>query len=243
MHKIVTNPQHRITSNEIVNSKQISSLFRNSTIRKWRFMSSYTWPNDHRHLWSRSRPQILVPDNGIATTIKKKTKHASRSTPTTFNLTRSLTFAPLASSFKLSLFFSYCLLDSSVTSYYNYSITPDEFATHQAHIVNSVRLSSPWRAMEPLLSLSFSNISSRDSLKIRKGLRQIEGLLAQICLSTKLSQKGHNRRASVVEGAPRPCKKLEDLGADPAFLEFYRLQDGFEWNGRLMIFISQREGC
>lgn len=97
--------------------------------------------------------------------------------------------------------------------------------------------------MEPLLSLSFSNISSRDSLKIRKGLRQIEGLLAQICLSTKLSQKGHNRRASVVEGAPRPCKKLEDLGADPAFLEFYRLQDGFEWNGRLMIFISQREGC
>jgi hypothetical protein len=83
--------------------------------------------------------------------------------------------------------------------------------------------------MEPLLSLSFSNISSRDSIKICKGLRQIEGLLAQICLSPKSDTV--NRRVSVIQTPSGTCKKLRDLGADPAFLEFYRLQDGFEWNG------------
>jgi hypothetical protein len=84
--------------------------------------------------------------------------------------------------------------------------------------------------MESLLSLSFSNISSRDSLKIRKGLRQIEGLLAQICLSSTRSTSA-NRRASVIDVKPTSCKKLDELGQDPAFLEFFRLQDGFEWNG------------
>ena len=37
--------------------------------------------------------------------------------------------------------------------------------------------------METLLSLAFDNLSSFDGPKVRKGLRQVEGLLAQICLS------------------------------------------------------------
>lgn len=87
--------------------------------------------------------------------------------------------------------------------------------------------------METLLSLAFDNISSKDSSKLRKGLRQIEGLLAQICLSQKTAP-GHNRRASVV---PPPNdtvatpKTLHDLPSDPAFREFFRLQDSFEYNG------------
>jgi hypothetical protein len=92
--------------------------------------------------------------------------------------------------------------------------------------------------MESLLSLSFSNISSRDTTKIRKGLRQIESLLAQICLtSAKTQTGGHARRASVIDlqKSPRPTKTLEDLGDDPAFLEFFRLQDGFEWNGNRLL--------
>jgi len=40
-----------------------------------------------------------------------------------------------------------------------------------------------------------------------------------------------NRRASVIHTPPGTCKQLKDLGADPAFLEFFRLQEGFEWNG------------
>jgi hypothetical protein len=90
------------------------------------------------------------------------------------------------------------------------------------------------RNMETLLSLAFDNISSKDSSKLRKGLRQIEGLLAQICLSQKITQ-GHNRRASVV---PSPNdtvstpKTLQDLPSDPAFREFFRLQDSFEYNGK-----------
>ncbi|KAF2665160.1 cell division control protein [Microthyrium microscopicum] len=82
--------------------------------------------------------------------------------------------------------------------------------------------------MESLLSLSFSNISSRDAVKIRKGLRQIEGLLAQICLSS--IKGGSNRRTSVVDILPTTCKKIDELVEDPAFYEFFRLQDGFEWN-------------
>jgi hypothetical protein len=66
-------------------------------------------------------------------------------------------------------------------------------------------------------------------VKIRKGLKQIEGLLAQICLSPQSDPV--NRRSSVIHVPSGTCKKLRDLGADPAFLEFYRLQDGFEWNG------------
>lgn len=93
--------------------------------------------------------------------------------------------------------------------------------------------------MEALLSLAFDNISSKDSTKTRKGLRQIEGLLAQICLSNsslKSSAASHKRRASAItlsqpQAATSP-KKLSTLSEDPAFREFFRLQEGFEWNGK-----------
>jgi hypothetical protein len=91
--------------------------------------------------------------------------------------------------------------------------------------------------MEALLSLAFDNIASKDTQKIRKGLRQIEGMLAQICLSSgkaKPSTPGHRRNASSISmGEPQEAtpKKLGQLSEDPAFREFFRLQEGFEWNG------------
>ncbi|KAJ9637672.1 hypothetical protein H2199_007162 [Coniosporium tulheliwenetii] len=94
--------------------------------------------------------------------------------------------------------------------------------------------------MEALLSLSFDNISSKDSGKIRKGLRQIEGLLAEICLSKSMqssSPKKHERRASAIptsHGGSSP-KKLGALVEDLAFREFFRLQEGFEWNVALRL--------
>lgn len=86
--------------------------------------------------------------------------------------------------------------------------------------------------MESLLSLSFDNISSRDGVKIRKGLRQIEGLLAQICLSKASSRSPHKRKSSVLDDKGHgKAKALGDLKQDPAFKEFFRLQEGFQWNG------------
>ncbi|KAJ4990808.1 Cell division control protein 14 [Stagonosporopsis vannaccii] len=88
--------------------------------------------------------------------------------------------------------------------------------------------------MEQLLSHSFDNIASKDTAKIRKGLRQIEGMLAHICLKdskTKSTKDGHRRNQSAATmGAHTDSKKLEELGEDLAFREFFRLQDGFEWN-------------
>jgi hypothetical protein len=92
--------------------------------------------------------------------------------------------------------------------------------------------------MEALLSLAFDNIASKDTQKIRKGLRQIEGMLAQICLSgskSKASTPGHRRNASAInlgEQQESTPKKLGQLSEDPAFREFFRLQEGFEWNGK-----------
>lgn len=93
--------------------------------------------------------------------------------------------------------------------------------------------------MESLLSLSFDNISSRDSSKIRKGLRQIEGLLAQICLSRVGSRSPHKRKSSALDDKKLlqqqqqqgSTKQLGELKQDPAFREFFRLQEGFQWNG------------
>ncbi|KAI9802669.1 MAG: hypothetical protein M1825_002691 [Sarcosagium campestre] len=86
--------------------------------------------------------------------------------------------------------------------------------------------------MESLLSLAFDSLSSYDTGKIRKGLRQIEGLLAQICLSRNTDPS--ERRRSLLEpaaGSPGPVpKSLATLRGDLAFREFYSLQDGFEWN-------------
>jgi len=90
--------------------------------------------------------------------------------------------------------------------------------------------------MEALLSLSFDNLSSYDAGKIRKGLRQVEGLLAQICLSKpKPSAAAVERRRSAVVDIDSPpqtpvTKELCELKDDPAFREFFKLQDGFEWN-------------
>ncbi|OWP04116.1 hypothetical protein B2J93_5937 [Marssonina coronariae] len=84
--------------------------------------------------------------------------------------------------------------------------------------------------MEALLSMSFDNLSSYDQVRIRKGLRQVEGLLAQICLSS--SSSAAEKRRSVIDPGkePPPRKALSELGSDPAFREFFKLQDGFEWN-------------
>lgn len=91
--------------------------------------------------------------------------------------------------------------------------------------------------MEALLSLAFDNLSSYDGPKIRKGLRQVEGLLAQICLSNASS--GRSRSSSLSSNVPNdhddasavaPRKDLAQLTQDPAFREFFKLQEGFEWN-------------
>lgn len=86
--------------------------------------------------------------------------------------------------------------------------------------------------MEALLSLSFDNLSSYDQTKIRKGLRQVEGLLAQICLSSSSRTSAAEKRRSVIDPGkePPPRKALAELVNDPAFREFFKLQDGFEWN-------------
>ncbi|KAM3078365.1 hypothetical protein ACMFMG_006248 [Clarireedia jacksonii] len=86
--------------------------------------------------------------------------------------------------------------------------------------------------MEALLSLSFDNLSSYDASKIRKGLRQVEGLLAQICLSNPSRPSTADRRRSIIDTGkePPPRKTLSELPNDAAFREFFRLQEGFEWN-------------
>jgi hypothetical protein len=100
--------------------------------------------------------------------------------------------------------------------------------------------------MEALLSLAFDNLSSYDGPKVRKGLRQVEGLLAQICLSPPQSQPKHSRSSSRDisggddganddEDATSPRKELGELSADPAFREFFKLQEGFEWNVSLRL--------
>ncbi|UNI20770.1 hypothetical protein JDV02_006829 [Purpureocillium takamizusanense] len=104
--------------------------------------------------------------------------------------------------------------------------------------------------MEALLSLAFDNLSSYDGPKVRKGLRQVEGLLAQICLSPDHKSERQRQRSSaandtanstfggggnsVVESPKQqqqsPRKDLAQLSHDPAFREFFKLQEGFEWN-------------
>ncbi|KAK7885168.1 hypothetical protein LTR67_010659 [Exophiala xenobiotica] len=83
--------------------------------------------------------------------------------------------------------------------------------------------------METLLSHSFDYLSSSSPQKIRKGLRQVEGLLAQLCLSkTSITNK---RQSMLLLGTSSPPgKKLNDLSEDPAFREFFKLQQSFQWN-------------
>lgn len=105
--------------------------------------------------------------------------------------------------------------------------------------------------MESLLSLSFDYLSSFDGLKIKKGLRQLEGLLAQICLSRRSSSAPTSTSRGAAESrlqqssvtTTSDCqvseqqqqhhtKELVSLKDDPAFREFFKLQEGFEWNGK-----------
>lgn len=85
--------------------------------------------------------------------------------------------------------------------------------------------------METLLAHSFDYLSSYEPSKVRKGLRQVEGLLAQICLS-RAKHSADKRRSFLSFGASEPVPKaLSDLKDDPAFREFFKLQEGFQWNG------------
>ncbi|KAL4815563.1 cell division protein Cdc14 [Aspergillus spinulosporus] len=85
--------------------------------------------------------------------------------------------------------------------------------------------------MEALLAHSFDYLSSYEPTKVRKGLRQVEGLLAQICLSRAKRPVSDKRGSPLLFGAPQSgCKALSELRDDPAFREFFKLQDGFQWN-------------
>jgi hypothetical protein len=85
--------------------------------------------------------------------------------------------------------------------------------------------------MEKLLSLAFDNLSSYDGPKVRKGLRQVEGLLAQICLSSRDDANTANGKDQDPDSSISPPRKdLAELSNDPAFREFFKLQEGFEWN-------------
>ncbi|GAB1193557.1 hypothetical protein APSETT444_002778 [Aspergillus pseudonomiae] len=90
--------------------------------------------------------------------------------------------------------------------------------------------------METLLAHSFDYLSSYEPSKVRKGLRQVEGLLAQICLSKSKQPVSDKRRSLLSFGAPQPVPKaLSELKDDPAFREFFKLQEGFQWNGALLL--------
>lgn len=91
--------------------------------------------------------------------------------------------------------------------------------------------------------MAFDYLASFDGPKIKKGLRQIEGLLAQICLSAHdAAAKKTNNKSPVLDqsqggGGGADSKKsskakyaLSDLTGDAAFQEFFKLQDGFQWN-------------
>lgn len=95
--------------------------------------------------------------------------------------------------------------------------------------------------MENLLSVAFDNIAAKEGTKIRKGLRQIEGLLAQLCLAKGQARSPQKRKTSATSdndaSAPR---SLGEVAEDPAFKEFFRLQEGFEWNGQSHATTSSR---
>ncbi|KEF51333.1 uncharacterized protein A1O9_12683 [Exophiala aquamarina CBS 119918] len=85
--------------------------------------------------------------------------------------------------------------------------------------------------METLLSHSFDYLSSASPQKIRKGLRQLEGLVAQLCLSR--SSIANKRQSMLLLGSSPSSsggKKLSDLPSDPLFREFFKLQQNFQWN-------------
>lgn len=84
--------------------------------------------------------------------------------------------------------------------------------------------------METLLSHSFDYLSSSSPQKIRKGLRQLEGLLAQICLARSSTANKRHSMMPLGQQFPPSSRRLADLRDDPAFREFFKLQQGFQWN-------------
>lgn len=77
--------------------------------------------------------------------------------------------------------------------------------------------------MEVLLSSAFDLLSSSDYNQIRRGVKHLEGVFAKLCLPDARPATGTGL-SSLTEG--RPSKP-----DDPAYVEFIKLQDGFEWNG------------
>lgn len=98
--------------------------------------------------------------------------------------------------------------------------------------------------METLLAHSFDYLSSYEPSKVRKGLRQVEGLLAQICLSKAKQSPVVRKRSMMGMSSPQPAARpLSEIKDDPAFREFFKLQEGFQWNGkssRTIFFTSDR---
>lgn len=112
--------------------------------------------------------------------------------------------------------------------------------------------------MEALLSVALDNLSSSSTDKIKKGLRQVDLLLAQICVpkqeppKTSVADKrrsvivesptktptAEKRRSAFASSTASPAasdpnaihKPLSELRDDAAFREFFKLQDGFECN-------------
>ncbi|KAI5797483.1 cell division control protein 14 [Peziza echinospora] len=70
--------------------------------------------------------------------------------------------------------------------------------------------------MENLLCSAFDLLSSYDPVHVQRGLRHLEGLLAKLCLGP----------ATHSASPTTPSKKPDD----PAYREFIKLQNGFEWN-------------
>ncbi|ETN43905.1 uncharacterized protein HMPREF1541_11036 [Cyphellophora europaea CBS 101466] len=94
--------------------------------------------------------------------------------------------------------------------------------------------------MEALLSHSFDYLTSPSPPKIRKGLRQLEGLLAQLTLQAATSSAPEPSKALALKSNPpsaplstKPTstpKPLSSLPQDPAFRTFYNLQNTFQYN-------------
>ncbi|KAK9477208.1 cell division protein Cdc14 [Lipomyces japonicus] len=79
--------------------------------------------------------------------------------------------------------------------------------------------------MESLLSSAFDQLLSYDPTSVRRGLRHIEGLLAHLC--RPYDAAGASKRSN---NKDKPSVVDTRVADDPAYREFLRLQDGFEWN-------------
>lgn len=113
---------------------------------------------------------------------------------------------------------------------------PHNLPFASSSLIHCISFYSRVGAMESLLSHSFDHLSSNDPGKIRKGLKQLEGLLAQICLSRSgsdaISTADKRRSIATSRAQDLAPKELVHLKDDAAFREFFKLQEGFQWNGK-----------